>query len=149
MLAIAGSAAWLPAQPAVSLSSGVPEGAGTLHAMMERLAKAPQRRDFKTVPMILRSEPATHLVEGPPPLIGLHREGLCDRGTRRVRVALGPFWLFEEGLRSGMLVRVPKRYDAPPVPIYLLYTASHMLLRRVRTFIEFISATFAETAPYL
>ncbi len=28
-------------------------GAGELHALMERLAKAPRRRDFKTVPMIL------------------------------------------------------------------------------------------------
>ena len=28
-------------------------GAGELHALMERLAKSPRRRDFKTVPMIL------------------------------------------------------------------------------------------------
>jgi hypothetical protein len=30
-----------------------PTGAGQLNALMERLAKAPRRRDFKTVPMIL------------------------------------------------------------------------------------------------
>ncbi|MBY0251045.1 MAG: transcriptional initiation protein Tat, partial [Methylobacterium organophilum] len=31
----------------------VEAGAGDLRALMERLAKAPRRRDFKTVPMIL------------------------------------------------------------------------------------------------
>src|SRR5260221_14199097 len=30
-----------------------PAGAGQLHALMERLHKAPRRRDFKTGPMIL------------------------------------------------------------------------------------------------
>ena len=38
------------AAPEMSL---LPEGAGTLEALTKRLAKAPRRRDFKTVPMIL------------------------------------------------------------------------------------------------
>ena len=55
-LAMAGGAAMVAGPAAASPSLGVPvlpEGAGTLHALMERLAKAPRRRDFKTVPMIL------------------------------------------------------------------------------------------------
>ena len=32
------------------------EGAGTLKLLMERLAKAPRRRNFKTVPMILNDK---------------------------------------------------------------------------------------------
>ena len=31
----------------------MPPGAGQLRSLMEQLAKAPRRRDFKTVPMIL------------------------------------------------------------------------------------------------
>src|SRR3979490_2131815 len=34
-------------------SSAVPQGAHVLPELMERLRKAPRRRDFKTVPMIL------------------------------------------------------------------------------------------------
>ena len=37
-----------------ALSSGLtPQDAGQLNALMQRLAKAPRRRDFKSVPMIL------------------------------------------------------------------------------------------------
>lgn len=39
--------------PAVAAASDMPEGARTLSNLTERLAKAPRRRDFKTVPMIL------------------------------------------------------------------------------------------------
>jgi hypothetical protein len=40
------------AQAALS-SALTPQGAGQLNALMQRLAKAPRRRDFKSVPMIL------------------------------------------------------------------------------------------------
>src|SRR5258708_22764796 len=40
------------AQAAV-YSALIPQGAGQLNALMQRLAKAPRRRDFKSVPMIL------------------------------------------------------------------------------------------------
>ncbi|MEE7505813.1 transcriptional initiation protein Tat [Methylobacterium sp. C33D] len=38
---------------AATAASGPPEGAQTLQALTARLAEAPRRRDFKTVPMIL------------------------------------------------------------------------------------------------
>jgi intracellular sulfur oxidation DsrE/DsrF family protein len=43
------------ALPANSIQPGpvMPPGAGQLRSLMEQLAKAPRRRDFKTVPMIL------------------------------------------------------------------------------------------------
>ncbi|MBK4734970.1 thiosulfate dehydrogenase [Noviherbaspirillum pedocola] len=47
----AGTAAAAPGAAA----SLLPEGAATLGNLKERLAKAPRRRDFKTVPMILNS----------------------------------------------------------------------------------------------
>ncbi|MHB8886675.1 MAG: thiosulfate dehydrogenase [Methylovirgula sp.] len=57
-LAFAAGAATLAA-PAVQAAetSMMPAGAKTLRDLTERLAKAPRRRDFKTVPMIL-NEPA-------------------------------------------------------------------------------------------
>ncbi len=44
-----------PAAAAPATEPVLPEGAETLHALMERLEKAPRRRDFKTVPMILNA----------------------------------------------------------------------------------------------
>ena len=53
-VAAAGAAVASGAHAAAGMGAPVlPEGAGSLHALMERLAKAPRRRDFKTVPMIL------------------------------------------------------------------------------------------------
>lgn len=54
-----GAAAALPGGRAKAASqesaSLMPEGSQTLHALMARLRKAPRRRDFKTVPMILNN----------------------------------------------------------------------------------------------
>ena len=53
-IAAAGSVAATGAQAAAGLGAPVLEkGASNLRTLMERLAKAPRRRDFKTVPMIL------------------------------------------------------------------------------------------------
>ncbi len=57
----AGTATWLVAGPATAPGAAaavpqapyLPEGANRLATLIERLAKAPRRRDFKTVPMIL------------------------------------------------------------------------------------------------
>ena len=57
-LAALGSAA-LVTRAEAAPSMGAPflaEGAGTLKALIERLEKAPRRRDFKTVPMILTKD---------------------------------------------------------------------------------------------
>ena len=55
-LAALGGAALMAPEADAAPTMGAPvlaEGAGTLQALMGRLAKAPRRRDFKTVPMIL------------------------------------------------------------------------------------------------
>lgn len=51
-LGLAGVALAGPAR-AEAAAPLIPPGAGTLRDLMDRLAKAPRRRDFKTVPMIL------------------------------------------------------------------------------------------------
>lgn len=53
---LVGGTAFMTARADAAPSPGnpmLPEGAATLKTLMERLAKAPRRRDFKTVPMIL------------------------------------------------------------------------------------------------
>jgi intracellular sulfur oxidation DsrE/DsrF family protein len=57
LVAIGGSALAARADAATPMGAPVlAEGASTLKALMERLEKAPRRRDFKTVPMILTKE---------------------------------------------------------------------------------------------
>lgn len=58
-------------------------------------------------------------------------------------IALGPSWLFEEGLKSGRLTRILAGHDAPPVPIHMLYVANRLLPRRVVAFMDFIETAFA------
>ena len=50
--------AWARAEPATAAveSALTPRGATQLEALMKRLAQAPRRRDFKTVPMILNHQ---------------------------------------------------------------------------------------------
>lgn len=57
-------------------------------------------------------------------------------------IALGPSWLFEEGLRTGRLQRVLQGYEAPPVPVHLLYVANRLLPRRAVAFMDFIAEAF-------
>ncbi|QDL92485.1 LysR family transcriptional regulator [Paroceanicella profunda] len=58
-------------------------------------------------------------------------------------VALGPSWLFEDGLRTGRLRRVLRGYEAPPVPIHMLYVANRLLPRRAVAFMDFIADAFS------
>lgn len=71
MAAGAAVAAVRPAQAAET--SLLPNGASTLRELTARLAKAPRRRDFKTVPMIL-TEPAQWDHEALSEVIGYHGE---------------------------------------------------------------------------
>jgi LysR family transcriptional regulator, regulator for bpeEF and oprC len=57
-------------------------------------------------------------------------------------IALGPAWLFEEGLKTGRLNRVLVGYEAPPVPIHMLYVANRLLPRRALVFMDHIAEAF-------
>jgi len=58
-------------------------------------------------------------------------------------IALGPSWLFDEGLRTGRLQRVLQGYEAPLVPIHMLYVANRLLPRRAIAFMDFIADAFS------
>ena len=59
-------------------------------------------------------------------------------------VALGPHWLFEDGLKSGRLKRILTGYEAAPVPIHILYVANRLLPRRAAVFMDFMAEAFSK-----
>jgi DNA-binding transcriptional LysR family regulator len=59
-------------------------------------------------------------------------------------IALGPSWLFDEGLETGHLKRVLTGYEASPVPIHMLYVANRLLPRRATVFMDFIADAFGK-----
>lgn len=59
-------------------------------------------------------------------------------------IALGPSWLFEEGLKASRLKRVLSGYEAAPVPIHILYVANRLLPRRATVFMDFIAESFSK-----
>lgn len=63
-------------------------------------------------------------------------------------IALGPSWLFEDGLKSGRLKRVLTGFEASPVPVHILYAAGRLLPRRAMVFMDYIAEAFA-TRPAL
>lgn len=61
-------------------------------------------------------------------------------------VALGPDWLFAEGLRTSALRRILVGQEAPPVPIHLLYAANRLLSRRAIAFMDYMATAFSSAA---
>jgi LysR family transcriptional regulator, regulator for bpeEF and oprC len=60
-----------------------------------------------------------------------------------VGIAHGPRWLFEAGLKNGSLQLLLGGYEAPPVPIQILYVANRLLPKRAIVFMDFIAKAFA------
>ncbi|MDR7307319.1 LysR family transcriptional regulator [Rhodoferax saidenbachensis] len=59
-------------------------------------------------------------------------------------IALGPEWLFEEGLKNGNLQLLLTEYGAPPVPIQIIYVANRLLPKRAIVFMDFIAEAFSK-----
>ena len=53
-------------------------------------------------------------------------------------------WDIKRYLNSGRLVEVLSQYDTPDADIYAVYPQRHQLSARIRTFVEFLSQSFAE-----
>lgn len=56
-------------------------------------------------------------------------------------------WDVAKYLRSGRLVQVLDNYQTPPADIYAIYPQRHQTAARVRAFVDFLVAKFAETTP--
>lgn len=63
-------------------------------------------------------------------------------------IAIGPEWLYEEGLRNGNLQLVLSDYTAPPVPIQAVYLVNRLLPKRALVFMDFIAEVFANSQAF-
>jgi len=64
--------------------------------------------------------------------------------TAGLGVAHGPAWLFADGLNSGRLQYILTSYDAPPVPVQIVYVANRLLPTRAIVFMDFIAEVFSK-----
>ncbi|ARP82330.1 LysR family transcriptional regulator [Bordetella genomosp. 8] len=96
---------------------------------------------------LLSSGSSWHFRDGDIPVSGRLRvnspQAVQEAVDAGVGVAYGPAWLFEAGLASGNLQRVLPGYEAPLVPIQILYAANRLLPRRAMVFMDFIAKVFA------
>ncbi|MBR8378792.1 LysR family transcriptional regulator [Burkholderia cenocepacia] len=97
---------------------------------------------------LLASGSTWHFRDGDIPVSGRLRvnspQAVQEAVNAGVGVAYGPAWLFEAGLASGNLQRVLSGYEAPLVPIQILYAANRLLPRRAMVFMDFIAKGFAD-----
>ncbi len=56
-------------------------------------------------------------------------------------------WDVAKYLRSGRLVQVLDNYQTPPADIYAIYPQRHQTAARVRAFVDFLIAKFAQATP--
>jgi LysR family transcriptional regulator, regulator for bpeEF and oprC len=61
-----------------------------------------------------------------------------------IGVGYGPFWLFEDALRSGAVTLLLHDHLAPPVPLQFVYAAHRLLPRRASVFMDFVAEAFAD-----
>ncbi|MGC5700749.1 LysR family transcriptional regulator [Pseudomonas sp. NFXW11] len=62
-------------------------------------------------------------------------------------VVLQPLELVGNALRAGTLVNLLAQYRVPPSPMHLLYAPDRRLTPKLRSFLDFASATFGERHP--
>ncbi len=71
-------------------------------------------------------------------------EVLRDAALRGLGIALLPVFIVGKELEEGRLVAVMADYEPPPVAVYALYPPSRYLSAKVRVFLDFLVARFAE-----
>lgn len=59
-------------------------------------------------------------------------------------VAVLPDWLVREDLASGTLVRVLPQWNAPELPVHVIYPAARQLTARARAFVDFAVLTMTK-----
>jgi LysR family transcriptional regulator, regulator for bpeEF and oprC len=60
-----------------------------------------------------------------------------------VGIAHGPKWLFQAGLESGSLKLVLCGYEAPFVPVQIVYVSNRLVSKRAIAFMDFIGEAFS------
>ena len=71
-------------------------------------------------------------------------EVLRDAALRGLGIALLPVFIIGKEMEEGRLAAVLADYEPPPVAVYALYPPSRYLSAKVRVFLDFLVARFAE-----
>ena len=96
---------------------------------------------------LLSSGSTWHFRDAEVPVAGRLRvnspQAVQEAVSAGVGIAHGPRWLFDAGLRDGSLQLVLSGYEAPLVPVQILYVANRLLPKRAIVFMDFIAQAFA------
>jgi len=90
----------------------------------------------------------THEVRVSGPLDANNGRFLAALAGTGMGVALEPDFIVGDDIRSGRLVALLPRYRPPASPIYAVYPSRRHLSAKVRLFVEFLAARFADSAPW-
>lgn len=71
-------------------------------------------------------------------------EVLRDAALRDLGIALLPTFIAGRELEEGRLAAVLAEYEPPPIGVYALYPPARYLSAKVRVFLDFLAARFAE-----
>jgi len=69
---------------------------------------------------------------------------LAEAAVRGAGIVFEPAFIVGPDVRAGRLVPLLQEYTPPPVPIYAVYPSRKHLSAKVRRFVEFLIARFAE-----
>ena len=75
-------------------------------------------------------------------------DGIYSAVTDGLGIAHAPLWLVEDALRTGKVRLLLHEFMGPPAPISLVYSASRLLPRRARVFMDHISAEFTRLPSF-
>jgi len=77
------------------------------------------------------------------PLHSNNGDLLAAAAVQGVGIALEPDFIVGDDLKSGRLVRVLERFEAPVSAIYAVYPSRRYLSAKVRAFVDFLAGRFA------
>jgi DNA-binding transcriptional LysR family regulator len=73
---------------------------------------------------------------------------LAEAAARGIGILYEPAFIVGPEIRAGRLVPLLTDYHSPPLPIYAVYPSRKHLSAKVRAFVNFLAARFAETADF-
>ena len=73
---------------------------------------------------------------------------LAEAAARGAGVVFEPAFIVGPDVRAGRLVPLLQEYEPPPVPIYAVYPSRKHLSAKVRRFVEFLAARFADAQDW-
>jgi DNA-binding transcriptional LysR family regulator len=73
---------------------------------------------------------------------------LAEAAVRGAGIVFEPAFIVGPDVRAGRLVPLLQEFTPPPVPIYAVYPSRKHLSAKVRRFVDFLIARFAEAQDW-